>query len=136
VAPVVALQAERPYLLAVRRSPYRLELVVCRKVDRYCLVRLDGAANRWSPATSAPRSVWSSGPVTVGGDRRGGRVIGQYLRAGTGQVSFDPARGAAVEALTLASLGVRAAISWSACWPAPCFPSATVLRRASNWPPT
>ena len=43
VAPVVALAAERPHLLPVRRPPYRLELVVARKVDRYCLVRLDGA---------------------------------------------------------------------------------------------
>jgi transposase len=41
--PTEALAAERPHLLPVRRPPYRLELVVARKVDRYCLVRLDGA---------------------------------------------------------------------------------------------
>jgi hypothetical protein len=37
--------------------------------------------------------------------RRGARVIGQHPRTAHGQVSFDPAHGAAIEALTLASLG-------------------------------
>jgi transposase len=106
VAPVAALQAEQPYLLAVRRPPYRLELVVARKVDRYCLVRLDGARYSVEPGhVGAEVAV-----VTRPGDpwvqiRRGGRVIGQHPRIGRGQVSFDPAHGAAVEALTLASLG-------------------------------
>jgi transposase len=106
VAPVEALQAERPHLLAVRRPPYRLELVVARKVDRYCLVRLDGARYSVPPGhVGAEVAV-----VTRPGDdvveiRRGGRVIGQHPRAGRGQVSFDPAHGAAIEALTLASLG-------------------------------
>jgi Mu transposase, C-terminal domain len=106
VAPVVALAAERPHLLAVRRPPYRLELVVGRKVDRYCLVRLDGARYSVEPGhVGAEVSV-----VTRPGDemveiRRGARVIGQHPRTGRGQVSFDPAHGAAIEALTLASLG-------------------------------
>jgi hypothetical protein len=106
VAPVDALQAERPHLLAVRRPPYRLELVLARKVDRYCLVRLDGARYSVEPGhVGAEVNV-----VTRPGDpwvqiRRGARVIGQHPRAGRGQVSFDPAHGAAIEALTLASLG-------------------------------
>jgi hypothetical protein len=106
VAPVAALAAERPRLLAVRRPPYRLELVVGRKVDRYCLVRLDGARYSVEPGhVGAEVSV-----VTRPGDdvveiRRGGRVIGQHQRIGRGRVSFDPAHGAAIEALTLASLG-------------------------------
>jgi len=106
VAPVEALQAERPHLLPVRRPPYRLELVVARKVDRYCLVRLDGARYSVEPGhVGAEVSV-----VTRPGDdlveiRRGGRVIGQHPRIGRGRVSFDPAHGAAIEALTLASLG-------------------------------
>ena len=106
VAPVVALAAERPHLLPVRRPPYRLELVVTRKVDRYCLVRLDGTRYSVEPGhVGAEVNV-----VTRPGDemveiRRGARVIGQHLRAGTGQVSFDPAHGAAIETLTLASLG-------------------------------
>jgi hypothetical protein len=32
-------------------------------------------------------------------------VIGHHLRTESGQVSFDPAHGAAIQALTLASLG-------------------------------
>jgi hypothetical protein len=106
VAPVVALAAERPHLLPVRRPPYRLELVVARKVDRYCLVRLDGARYSVEPGhVGAEVSV-----VTRPGDemveiRRGARVIGQHPRTAHGQVSFDPAHGAAIEALTLASLG-------------------------------
>jgi len=100
------LAAERPHLLAVRRPPYRLELVVGRKVDRYCLVRLDGARYSVEPGhVGAEVSV-----VTRPGDdvveiRRGGRVIGQHPRTAHGQVSFDPAHGTAIEALTLASLG-------------------------------
>jgi hypothetical protein len=106
VPPVEALQAERRHLLAVRRPPYRLELVVARKVDRYCLVRLDGARYSVEPGhVGAEVTV-----VTRPGDpwvqiRRGSRVIGHHLRTGSGQVSFDPAHGAAIEALTLASLG-------------------------------
>jgi transposase len=106
VAPLEALQAERPHLLAVRRPPYQLELVVARKVDRYCLVRLDGARYSVEPGhvgaevnvVTRPGDLW----VQI---RRGGRLIGQHARAGRGQVSFDPAHGAAIEALTLASLG-------------------------------
>jgi transposase len=106
IPPTQALAAERPHLLPVRRPPYRLELVVGRKVDRYCLVRLDGARYSVEPGhVGAEVSV-----VTRPGDpwvqiRRGGRVIGQHPRAGRGRVSFDPAHGAAIEALTLASLG-------------------------------
>jgi hypothetical protein len=106
VAPAVALAAERPHLLPVRRPPYRLELVVARKVDRYCLVRLDGARYSVQPGhVGAEVSV-----VTRPGDRwveirRGARVIGQHPRTAHGQVSFDPAHGTAIEALTLASLG-------------------------------
>jgi transposase len=106
VAPLEALAAERPHLLAVRRPPYQLELVIARKVDRYCLVRLDGARYSVEPGhVGAEVKV-----VTRPGDpwvqiRRGGRVIGQHARAGRGQVSFDPAHGAAIQALTLASLG-------------------------------
>jgi transposase len=104
--PTEALAAERPYLLPVRRPPYRLELVVARKVDRYCLVRLDGARYSVQPGhVGAEVSV-----VTRPGDevveiRRGARVIGQHPRTAHGQISFDPAHGAAIEALTLASLG-------------------------------
>jgi hypothetical protein len=79
---------------------------VARKVDRYCLVRLDGARYSVEPGhVGAEVSV-----VTRPGDpwveiRRGGRVIGHHPRTAGGQVSFDPAHGTAIEALTLASLG-------------------------------
>jgi hypothetical protein len=36
--------------------------------------------------------------------RRGERVIGQHHRVPRGEISFDPAHGKAIEALTLASL--------------------------------
>jgi transposase len=104
--PTEALAAERPHLLSVRRPPYRLELVVARKVDRYCLVRLDGARYSVEPGhVGAEVSV-----ITRPGDdfveiRRGARVIGQHPRTAHGRVSFDPAHGTAIEALTLASLG-------------------------------
>lgn len=55
VMPERALEQERPFLLAVRRPPYPIQQVEYRKVDRFCLVRLGGAATRWSRATSGQR---------------------------------------------------------------------------------
>jgi hypothetical protein len=90
----------------VRRPPYRLELVVARKVDRYCLVRLDGARYSVEPGhVGAEVSVATRPGEDVVEIRRGARVIGQHPRVAGGRVSFDPAHGAAIEALTLASLG-------------------------------
>lgn len=111
--PFEALQHERAHLLAVRRPPYPLEVVVTRKVDRYCLVRLDGA--RYSVA---PGNVGADVAVITrpGSDaieiRRGARVIGSHVAVPAGQISFDPDHGKAIEALTFAALakaGRRAA---------------------------
>jgi transposase len=105
VPPQEALEAERAHLLPVRRPPYPLEIVEVRKVDRYCLVRLDGARYSVEPGHvgSDVRVVSSPGSERVE-IRRGERVIGSHHRVPRGEISFDPAHGKAIEALTLASL--------------------------------
>lgn len=105
VPPQEALAAERAHLLPVRRPPYRLEVVEVRKVDRYCLVRLDGARYSVEPGHVGAdvRVITRPGSERVE-VRRGDRVIGQHHRVPRGEISFDPAHGQAIEALTLASL--------------------------------
>jgi hypothetical protein len=93
IPPTQALAAERPHLLAVRRPPYRLELIVGRTVDRYCLVRLDGARYSVEPGhVGAEVNVITRPGDEVVEIRRGVRVIGQHPRTTHGQVSADHPR--------------------------------------------
>jgi transposase len=106
VPPLEALEAERPHLLPLRQPPYPVELAVRRKVDRYCLVRLDGARYSVEPGHVGAEVEVVTRPGSEEVEiRRGSRVIGRHLRVGAGEVSFDPVHGAATCALTLASLG-------------------------------
>lgn len=105
VPPSEALIAERPYLLPVHRPPYPLEVVVTRKVDRYCLVRLDGARYSVAPGNVGAEVAVVTRPGSNAVEiRRGARVIGSHHRVSAGDVSFDPDHGKAIEALTFAAL--------------------------------
>jgi transposase len=103
--PCLALQSERAHLLPVRRPPYPLEVVVERKVDRYSLVRLDGARYSVAPGNVGAKVAVITRP---GSDRveirRGAHTIGSHRRVSAGQIGFDPDHGAAIEALTFAAL--------------------------------
>lgn len=104
-APLDALEEERPHLLAVRRPGYLLEVSVERKVDSYCLVRFEGARYSVEPG-NVGRMVFV---VTRPGSDRleircGAWVIGAHSFVPRGEISFDPAHGKAIEAMTLASL--------------------------------
>lgn len=107
VAPEVWLQAERPYLLGIRRPAYRVEQVVYRKVDKFCLVRLGGARYSVEPGNVGVEVAVITRP---GSDlveiRRAGEVIGSHQIAERGKVKFDPSHREAIEAITLARLGM------------------------------
>jgi transposase len=105
IPPARALQQERAHMLAVRRPSYPLEVVVTRKVDRYSLVRLDGARYSVAPGNTGREVAVITRPgrddVEV---RRGSVVIARHRRIPPGEINFDPDHGAAIEALTFAAL--------------------------------
>lgn len=105
IPPFLALETERTHLLPVRRPPYPLEVVVTRKVDRYSLVRLDGARYSVAPGNVGADVVVVTRPGSERVEiRRGAHTIGSHTRVPAGQISFDPDHGKAIEALTFAAL--------------------------------
>jgi transposase len=105
IPPAQALTDQHPHMLAVRRPPYRLEVVVVRKVDRYSLVRLDGARYSVAPGNTGREVAVITRPGSDDVEiTRGSVVIGRHRRASAGEISFDADHGKAIEALTFAAL--------------------------------
>lgn len=103
--PFEALEAEQAHLLPVRRPGYRLELSVERGVDRYCLVRFEGARYSVEPGNVGRRVFVVTRPGSNKLEIRfGSKVIGTHVLVPRGEISFDPGHGKAIEAMTLASL--------------------------------